>query len=304
VRTFISALCLSLALTLPQIGCGSSEPEPEQLSDENPPIETQAPVEEDQPEVIDQAAGRPVDPLANSIDDPAAGDEDTSDDPVEEEPPTQSPLAGLPGISPTQPVAAEGVQGSDADAPLQVLVQVTVYELSPASPVDLAPLEQYLASSGGDTLAPAAVDAMSPLVSMLTGNGVLRVVSAPRVLVASGKQATVEVMSLGTGQTAGLPTARESLRISLAPTATPPGENSAVSVTLGYDLVLAEADSAFEVLAQDLGLAVGASARAGGTATLPDQHSHFFVRRVVGDGTDRELLVLIRPQVIEADLTK
>ena len=76
------------------------------------------------------------------------------------------------------------------------------------------------------------------------------------------------------------------------------------SVTIGYRLTMAEADSAFEVLAQDLGLNVGATARAGGNASMPDQHSHFFVRRVVGDGSDRELLVLIRPQVVEAELTK
>ncbi|MFG0307050.1 MAG: hypothetical protein ACF8Q5_12640 [Phycisphaerales bacterium JB040] len=303
MRTPIHALVLSLALTL--AGCGSGSEEPERLptddaaTQQTPPAQ---PEQDDEPEVIDQAAGRPVEPVtgadAGDVTDPADAD------PSDAEQPTQSPLANLPGITPTQPTPGTP-DADEAAGPLQVLVQVSVYELTPATPDDLAPLEQYLASSGGDTLAPAAVDAMSPLLSMLQGNGVVRTVSAPRVLIASGKQATVEVMSLSTGQASGLPTARDSLRIALSPTATPAtGEGRPATVTLGYELRLAEADSTLEIVAQDLGLSVGPTATARATATLPDQHSHFFVRRVVGDDTDRELLVLIRPQVVEADLTK
>lgn len=301
-------LVCSIGSLLVSVGCGQGSPEsaqaePEQSQPQDPTTDPQS----EGPEIIDQAEGERVNPVETNPDtEGQAGDASDDTDSAEAEP-SNNPLIGLPGFTPSQGSAAGTPETGSAvlTGPLQVLVQATVYELTPSTPEDLAPIEQFLTGSPTQTLTPDALGAFGQLVATLNQAGVLRLVSSPRVLVPSGTGATIEITQLGGGQVGGLPTARSALQFSVSPTASVPADDTQpATVDTRFELKFAEAESAFQVVSQDLGLNLGPRARVAGAATVTDQHTFFFARRVVGGGEDRELLVLVRPQVMKADLTK
>lgn len=305
-----TAVALALCSALFAVGCGSSEPEQPETA--TPQQEPETPAQPAGPEIIDQAGGEQVSPIDNPLIDKAEDSGvDAADDSEagtseggEPEQSTANPVTSLPGFSPasnTPPSAAALAANAGTD---QVLVQVSVFELTPKAAEDLAPIEQFL---GGDvgSLSPDEAGAFMELVGALGPTGVIDVISSPRVLVASGLRATIEITQLGGGQVNGVPTARSSLLFSTAPTVRRSGDDDeTASVDMSYELKFAQADSAFQVDAQDLGLNLGPRASGAGTVTVGDQQTFFFVRKVVGEDSSRELLVLVRPQVMKADLTK
>lgn len=298
------ALCSALLAS----GCGKGSPEPEQpeasTPAQTPQAESPAEPSATGPEIIDQAGGEQVNPIDNplvgNVDDTETGSGGSG----EPEEPTPSPVASLLGFSPaanTPPSAATLAANAGTD---QVLVQVSVFELTPRIPEDMAPIQQFL-SGPSQSLSADEAAAFMELIGSLGPTGVVKVVSSPRVLVASGSSATIEVSQLGGGQVNGLPTARSALLFSAAPVVQRSGpEDEAASVDMSYELKFAEADSAFQVMAQDLGLSLGSRAAAAGVVSVPDQRTFFFLRKVVGEDSSRELLVLVRPQVMKADFTK
>ena len=289
-------LALLACLALP--ACERPAPEPAApaepaASDPKPAPEPPA------PEEIHQGPGS-LDPA-----------QDPAQDPAGEAPPEGvapgTPLATLPGFTPPAPRSAEDLPdprttpalpvtaATPDDAP--VFFQLTVIDLTPAQPEALAPLADFLQGEQASALDQDETLALDELLAVLRADGTAQTIASPKVIVNAGQRAAVGITEVGPAGS------RQQVSIELAPTLTPPqgdGPDAQRLVSVGYDFALSEAGSRWQVLAQDLRLDIGPRARVAGAGVVRSGETFFIVRRVAGEAEDRELLILIRPQVMPA----
>lgn len=297
-----AALLVAPLLALPS--CKERAPEPEAPAETTPAPEQATPeseAAEPQPDpvaVIEQGGDQLIE--GEPLDTPAAsGDDETP----------ANPLSALPGISPSAPPVpdadapeppAPGVLPTDAP----VSIQVTAVDLSAGDAASLEPLRAFLATDDADALDADEVAALFELLDALEDEGVAEVLAQPRVIIAAGEKAAIRVTDVGPG---ALPGVRQELLLQLAPAIDEPqgeGPDALQLVRVGYDFRFNQAETALQVVTQDLGLDIGPRARVAGTGVVQSGQTFYVVRRVVGGDTDRELLLLIRPTGMKVELNK
>lgn len=222
---------------------------------------------------------------------------------------TESALSGLPGFVPAV-TDGEAIADDEAtparaipdDAP--VIVAVRLIELLTDDDLALAPLRAFLSAEDAGSLNPTEVAAFDEMLGVLRESGVVGQIAAPRVQVTAGESASVEILQAsGPGAVGG--GGGERVSMSLAPTLRPADENGGRLIELAYDFRSSKpGETAIEVLANELGLEIGPRARVAGTGVVASRETFYMVRRFRGGAIDRELLILVRADVLPGALNK
>lgn len=218
----------------------------------------------------------------------------------------ESALSGIPGFVPAAPSgdamgddeAAQATGPIPDDAP--VIISVRLVELLAADAEALAPLRGFLSGDDAGSLNTTELEALDELMGVMIENGVVGQVAAPRVQVTAGERATVQILQAAAPGQPG-----SSVSMELAPVLRPAGEDGSRLVELAYDFESErDAETMIEILTTGLGLDIGPRARVAGTAVVASQETFYMVRRFRGGAIDRELLILVRPQVLPGALNK
>ncbi len=300
-------LCLVLLHAL-IAGCqeGSAEPEQAgtQTTDTTPApqqAEPQTPASEDAPD----------DP-ASAVEEIRQGAENEVQQPDPE--PGDNTLASIPGFTPTSPSSEADLRHTPAlpvtantpdDAP--VLVKVTLIDITNGDETTLAPLAAYLSGDDASAMDREEVEGLFELIGHLREQGVVTMASDGGVLVKGGQSAKLIIKDALPSSIPGVDAARDTLEVALSPALTAPvgeGPDAERLVRLGFQFEMTREDSPWQIFATDLGLDVGARTRAAGTAVVRSGEMFFVVRRIASDSGEREVLALIRPQVMPQEFNK
>jgi len=297
-----AVLAVLLAGTLTLSACNKPQPEPKPADQaSHPETEHPKPAADPDPEpdpvaVIEQGGDQLVEP------EPAASDTPGTDA-------SSSPLASLPGFTPSAHPAPKPTD-PDPDAPgvfptdAPVSIQVTAIDVTNGDAETLAPLRAFLETDDADALDADEVAALFELLKALEDQGVADVIASPRVIIAAGEKAAIRITDVGPG---ALPGVRQELLLQLAPTIDEPNpddDNAPQLVRIGYDFRFNQAETTLQVVAEGLGLDIGPRARVAGTGVVQSGQTFYVVRRITGTDADRELLLLIRPTGMKAELNK
>ncbi|GJM18588.1 MAG: hypothetical protein DHS20C14_08010 [Phycisphaeraceae bacterium] len=227
----------------------------------------------------------------------------------------RSGLATLPGFVPSaSPTSEAGLRHTPAlpvtaatpdDAP--VLVHITVIDVTEGDDESLAPLADYLAGSDASSMDTDEVEGLYELLGALRESGVVTMLGDMRALVLGGQPASITVKNAIPSDIPGVDAARDEMTIDFAPSLTDPvgeGPDAERFVRLAVDFRMSREDSPWKILANDLGLDIGPRTRVAGTTVVRSGETFFLVRRIAGEQADREVLVLVRPQVMPQEFNK
>lgn len=292
-------MAVLVAGVLVLVGCGEAGPneagaaqatpetEPESTTPQPSTDASEQPAPKPEPEVIDQSDRGGSAPNTK----PEPGEDAEPDDhAAANDEPSDSSLVGLPGYVP--PKGSDDANTAATFAPgSPVVMKAMVVELTAENSAELAPLRAFLEGGEDATLDPSERAALDELIAALAERDVVRVVTAPSLVVEEGESGSLAVGDEASG----------SVGLELAPRFLTNADNSLRAVEIGFTLIVAEDGADLPILSDGLALPAGASGSRGAVA---NQDTFFFVRRAVDDDTDREFLVLVTPRAMAGGVTK
>ncbi|MEQ8770942.1 MAG: hypothetical protein RIB60_10600 [Phycisphaerales bacterium] len=293
------------------VGCQEQGAEPEsadpaaEVTEQTPPSDAPASAGTDAPTGDAEAAGEAVEEIRQGAD-------NELQQPASE--PSSSGLASLPGFTPSSPAREADTRFTPAlpvtantpdDAP--ILITITAVDVTDASPEALMPLEGFLAADGTNALDDEEVEGLFELLGTLVDQGEIAMLSNARVLVKGGQAATIEIENVLTLSIPGVDASRDRLEAAFTPALTAPvgeGPDAERFVRLAMDVKMSREESPWQVVVNDLGLDVGPSTRVSATPVVRSGETVYAVRRLVSESANREVLLLVRPQVMPQELNK
>ncbi len=301
----------SLALTAAVlVGCQEQGAEPDS-SDPPAEVTEQTPPSEPPPSAGSETPAPDTD-AADDVEEIRQGADNELQQPDTET--ASNGMASLPGFTPSSTTSEAGTRFTPAlpvtantpdDAP--VLITITAVDVTDASPEALMPLEGFLAADGTNALDDEEVEGLFELLGTLVDQGEVSMLSNARVLVKGGESATIAVENVFPSNLPGVDAARDEVSAALTPSLTAPvgeGPDAERFVRLGLDVRMSRQESPWQVLANDLGLDVGPTTRVSATPVVRSGETVYAVRRLVSESANREILLLVRPQVMPQELNK